>query len=106
MTEFGDPDFSHHKALGLMWVHIALSLLTSPVFPGKADNFGFIVEEIFENLHEKYGGVLEQNGVTLGRFCCGIKYIIRAVIRLNFLLTYGGMWVMGPDVCIVCGSHK
>ena len=67
MTHFGDPDFSHHKALGLWWVNIALSLLTAPVLPGKAEDFGFIVEEIFENLNKEYGDVLDQNGVSLGK---------------------------------------
>ena len=67
MTHFGDPDFSHHKALGLWWVNIALSLLTAPVLPGKAEDFGFIVEEIFENLNMEYGKVLDQNGVSLGK---------------------------------------
>ena len=67
MTHFGDPDFSHHKAMGLLWVNIALSLLTAPMFPGKAEDFGFIVEEIFENLNEEYGSVLNQNNVSLGR---------------------------------------
>jgi len=66
MTHFGDPDFSHHRAMGLLWVEIALSLLTTPVFPGKAEDFGFIVSEIFETLQEKYGSILEENEVSLG----------------------------------------
>ena len=66
MSKFGDPDFTHHKALGLLWIHTALSLLTSPVLPGKAQDFGFIVEEIFENLSDEYEEVLNKNGVTLG----------------------------------------
>ena len=66
MSNFGDPDFTHHKALGLLWIYTALSLLTSPVLPGKAADFGFIVNEIFENLSDEYEDVLVKNEITLG----------------------------------------
>ena len=66
MSNFGDPGFTHHKALGLLWIYTALSLLTSPVLPGKARDYGFIVQEIYENLSDEFEELLDKNGVTLG----------------------------------------
>ena len=53
--------------MGLLWIDTALSLLTTPILPVKAVNFGFIVEEIFQSLEDEYKEVLLKNGVTLGQ---------------------------------------
>ena len=66
MSHYGDPDFTHHQATGLVWMNTALLLVTSPVIPSKPTLYSFIVEEIFSNLQKEYGDVLNQNGITLG----------------------------------------
>ncbi len=85
MTHFGDPDFSHHKALGLLWISTALSLLTDPILTGKAADFGFIVSEIFQELSDNYEDILENNGVTLGE-CAYVRFMHRLEVYKRLVL--------------------
>ncbi len=66
MMNFGDPTFTHHRASGLVWITQALLLTTSPIVPRKPTDYSLTIKEIFSNLQQEYGEVLNQNGVTLG----------------------------------------
>ena len=69
MTHFGDPTFTHHLAIGLLWIFTALSLTNSPLLPCKATDYGLAMEDILKNFQQDYHQVLEQNGISIGKYC-------------------------------------
>lgn len=73
MEKFGDPNFSHHIATGLVWIKLALLLTTQPVLLFDPTYYGIVVTEIYENVEKEYGQVLMQHGISLRKFLCGIN---------------------------------
>ena len=68
MSHFVDPDFSHHKAVGLLWMKTAIILTTNPLLPYDPRYYALSVEEIFQNLAKRYTQILSQQNITLGEF--------------------------------------
>ena len=66
MSNFADPQFTHHKALGLLWTKLALTLSNTPVLPFDPRHYAIGVHEIFENLEKEYGATLIMQGIRLG----------------------------------------
>ena len=67
MSHFGDPDFSHHLAIGLVWIKTAMLLTTTPVLPYDPRDYALTVQDIFTGVMSQYGNVLKQQGISLGR---------------------------------------
>ena len=66
MTHFGDPDFSHHLAIGMVWIKTAMLLTTTPVLPYDPRDYALRVTEIYNNLAKQYGSILNEQGISLG----------------------------------------
>ncbi len=67
MSHFGDPDFTYHVTMGLVWMKTAILLTTTPLPPYDPRHFGSRVREIFDSLEEHYGSTLKAQNITLGR---------------------------------------
>ena len=66
MKHFGDPDFSHHLASGLVWVKTGILLATTPVLPYDPRDYAIALTRIYDGLVQQYGTVLQQQNITLG----------------------------------------
>ena len=65
MSHFGDPDFTYHVAMGLVWMKTAVLLTTTPLLPYDPRHFGFRVTEIFGSLTEQYANTLKTQNISL-----------------------------------------
>ena len=66
MSNFADPQFTHHKAVGLLWTKLALTLSNTPVLPFDPRHYAISVHEILENLEKEYGATIRRQGIRLG----------------------------------------
>jgi len=68
VEEFVDINFEYHKALGLVWLNVALQLVTTPLLPFNVTDYAIFMKKSaseFAQLHEQT--LLEQN-ITLSEF--------------------------------------
>ena len=65
MTNFGDPSFTRHQAIGLIWSKTALLLATSPVLPYDPRDYAIALQNIFDSFVQQYGGVLQSQNISL-----------------------------------------
>ena len=66
MQHFGDPDFSRHLALGLVWAKTGILLATTPVLPYDPRDYAIALNRIYNGLVQQYTMVLQQQNITLG----------------------------------------
>jgi len=68
MKHFGDPDFSHHLASGLVWVKTGILLATTPILPYDPQDYAIALTScrIYDELVQQYGTVLQEKNITLG----------------------------------------
>ena len=65
METFVDMDFEHHRAIGLVWLNVALHLVITPLVPFNVTDYAILMEKSggeFAQLHEET--LLKQN-ITL-----------------------------------------
>ena len=65
MQKFVDMNFEHHRAVGLVWLNVALQLVTTPLVPYNVTDYAVFMEwsgSDFAQLHEQ--ALLEHN-ITL-----------------------------------------
>ena len=67
MSHFGDPTFSHHLALGLVWIKVATLLTTTPVLNFDPRDYAITVMDIYDGVEKLYGELLKQQGISLGK---------------------------------------
>ena len=65
VSHFADPTFSHHLATGLVWIKLALMLSTEPVLPFDPRDYAIVIGEIFQNLKNSSGDILDAQGISL-----------------------------------------
>ena len=68
MTNFGDPDFTHHLAIALVWSKTAILIATTPVLPYNPRDYATALNRIFSNLQNEYGEVLQEQNITLSEW--------------------------------------
>ncbi len=78
MTHFGDPSFTHHLAIGLVWSKLAVLIATTAVLPYDPRYYALSVEKIYQNLEAKYGTVLETQNITLGKIYLQYTHILHS----------------------------
>lgn len=66
MTEFGDPQFTAHQALGRVWGQMMLSIATTPLLPYHPTDYAKRLNETYEELMKNHGETLEKNYVGTG----------------------------------------
>jgi len=67
MTHFGDPDFSSHLTVALVWTKTAFLLSTTQLLPYDPRYFGIRVSEIFNDLVVKYYDQLKKKNISLSK---------------------------------------
>ena len=63
-----DMDFERHRAIGLVWLNVALQLATTPLMPYSVTDYAVFMENSgseFAQLNEK---VLLEYNITLSKF--------------------------------------
>ena len=65
MSNFGDPSFTHHVAMGLVWSKTAVLIATTPVLPYDPRDYADALDRIFKGLKNQYSLVLEEQNITL-----------------------------------------
>ena len=63
---FGDPDYTHHKAIGEVWSMVAMALVTSPIIPYDPVDYSKRLMEMYEGLLTAYGDALKEHNVSTG----------------------------------------
>lgn len=66
VKDFGDPSFSHNKALGEVWFKAALHLSTTPIIPFGVVEYGGKLEELSKALNASVFAALKPQNITLG----------------------------------------
>ena len=66
MQHFGDPGFSRHLALGLVWAKTGILLATTPILPYDSRDYAVALNRIYSGLVQQYGTVLQQQSISLG----------------------------------------
>ena len=66
MKHFGDPDFSHHLAPGLVWVKTGILLATTPILLYDPQDYAVALTRIYDGLEQQYGTLLQEKNITLG----------------------------------------
>ena len=90
MSEFGDPSFTHHLATGLVWIKLALILSTEPVLPFDPRDYAIVIGEIFQNLKDSSGDILEAQGISLCEKFYVHVYLLTPLLLL--FLWHSGSW--------------
>ncbi len=65
MSNFGDPSFTHHVALGLVWLKTAMLLVTNPLLPYDPRLYAEVVKNNFDDLSKLNSDLLEEQNITL-----------------------------------------
>ena len=80
MTNFGDPSFTRHQAIGLIWSKTALLLATSPVLPYDPRDYAIALQNIFDSFVQQYGGVLQSQNISLEYIADELNQFVAASI--------------------------
>lgn len=67
-SHFGDPDYTHHKAIGELWSRVAMVLATTPILPYRPTDYAERLMTMLNDLVDEYGDELEQQGISLGTY--------------------------------------
>ncbi len=75
MSHFGDPSFTHHVAIGLVWMKTALQLTTQPVLPYDPRLYAEVVKDIFDDLSKLNSELLSKQNITLCELFYHLGYL-------------------------------
>eukprot|EP00731_Ephydatia_muelleri_P003672 Em0001g3672a len=82
MTNFGDPSFAHHQALGLVWSKAAILLATSPVLPYDPRDYAISLQNLFNTFVQLYGPTLQDQNITLNYIAEELDQFVMTSIAL------------------------
>lgn len=74
MDHFLDPEFEYHRAIGLVWLNIALQLVTTPLVPYNVTDYGEFMKwsaDTFAQSNEQH--LLEHN-ISLSEYIYQYEY--------------------------------
>eukprot|EP00731_Ephydatia_muelleri_P016309 Em0009g733a len=80
MTNFGDPSFTHHQALGLMWFKTAILLATTPVLPYDPRDYAISLQNIFASFVQQYGAVLQNQNISVEYIADELEQFVTASV--------------------------
>ena len=67
MSHFGDPDFTHHVAVGEVWLSVAMAIATTPILPYNVVDYATTVANLYSSLKETYETALLSNNISLSK---------------------------------------
>ena len=66
MSNFGDPGFNRHAAVGKVWLAVAMAIATTPIIPYNVADYARTVTSLYDNLKKDYETALLSHNVSLG----------------------------------------
>ena len=63
-----DMNFTHHRALGLVWLNVALQLVTTPLVPFNITDYAVRMEELGSEFAQTNEKTLLKHNIKLGGF--------------------------------------
>ena len=61
-------NFEYHKAIGLVWLNVALQLVTTPLIPFNITDYGMFMEGAANEFAQFYEQTLLEHNITLSKF--------------------------------------
>ena len=83
VEKFADTDFEHHKALGLVWLNVALQLVTTPLVPYNVTDYAIFMEGSASEFAQSYEETLLKQNITLSKFYSSYANQIKLTNVLN-----------------------
>ena len=68
METFVDMDFERHRAIGLVWVNVALQVATTPLIPYNVTDYAVFMENSGSEFAQLNEQVLLKHNITLSEF--------------------------------------
>ena len=68
MKKFADGNFEHHRAIGLVWLNVALQLVTTPLVPYNVTDYGVFMKEAANEFAQTHEATLLEHNITLSEF--------------------------------------
>ena len=85
MSQFGDPDFTHHAKTGSVWSNIAMAIATTPILPYNVVDYGLKIAEFFKALETNFRAEFNNHSINLGNNRLGGVIGIIHYFILDFL---------------------
>ena len=63
-----DMNFTHHRAIGLVWLNVALQLVTTPLIPFNVTDYAVRMEELGSEFAQTNEETLLKQNIKLGGF--------------------------------------
>ena len=67
VKKFADANFEHHRAIGLIWLNMALQLVTTPLVPYNVTDYGVFMEAAASQFAQTYEETLLEHNLTLSK---------------------------------------
>ena len=67
MMQFADPDFGCHRAVGLVWLNIALQIATTPLVPYNVSDYAVFMKYETERFAQANEQILLEHQITLSK---------------------------------------
>ena len=68
-----DMNFTHHRAIGLVWLNVALQLVTTPLIPFDVTDYAVLMEELGSEFAQANKETLLKQNIKLGGFMQCLK---------------------------------
>ena len=65
VEKFLDTNFEYHKAIGLVWMNVALQLVTTPLVPYNVTDYGVFMKEAANEFAQLCEETLLEHNITL-----------------------------------------
>ena len=78
-----DFNFTHHLALGKVWLRTALYLATTPIIPFGVVEYGDHLSQLAMNLNESTYATLMEQDISLGSVCTVMSYFLRVYHKVH-----------------------
>lgn len=99
MTHFLDPVFEYHRATGLVWLNIALQLVTTPLLPYNVTDYGVFVKLSANQFAQSYEQRLLEHNIALSEYMLLSIAKIVIVVFLYYLALFNASVEMLVKAC-------
>jgi len=112
MTKFADPDFEYHRAIGLIWLNVALQIATTPLVPYNVSDYAVFMRYEANRFAQENEQTLLKHQITLSEYSiyyrCNSKLVLNIYENLLFLLPmYAALFNASTDMFIsACNSFQ
>ena len=84
MEHFLDPNFEYHRAIGLVWLNIALQLVTTPLVPYNVTDYGIFMKWSADEFAQSYEQHLLEHNISLSECTGAVAKVVMVVSSFFF----------------------